>query len=287
MRIEDLDGPRIKPGSVESVLAILDWLGLAWSGETMIQSMDLEPYRKAMRALASDRLVYSCDLTRREIEEAASAPHSPHSPNTAATSSSEQTPYPACLRPKSLPDRFDSGSENSNWRIVVSDEPIAYRDDFAGEQEFRLQLTCGDFVVWTKRGQPSYQLAVVVDDAGQGVTDIVRGDDLLESAARQLHLINVLALAPTPRYVHLPLVVGSDGRRLAKRHGDTRIETYREMGVPVERIVGLIAYWSGVQASRKPMSTDEFTAGFRLDLVPHEPVVCTADDHAWLLGERT
>src|SRR5690606_23449738 len=131
----------------------------------------------------------------------------------------------------------------------------------------------GDFVIWTKRAQPAYQLAVVVDDHRQGVTDAIRGDDLLDSAARQLLRYRALGYAPAPAQMHLPLVVGDDGRRLAKRHGDTRVEHYRALGVPAERVVGLIARWSGVQEDRAPMSADEFVGAFNIERLPRAAAV--------------
>ena len=121
-------------------------------------------------------------------------------------------------------------------------EAIALTDEIAGPLLHRPFDEVGDFVVWTKRGVPAYQLAVVVDDARQHVSDVVRGDDLLPSAGRQTLLYRALDHT-SPRWWHVPLVLGEDGRRLAKRHGDTRLATYRDAGVPPERIVGLLAGW--------------------------------------------
>jgi len=144
----------------------------------------------------------------------------------------------------------------------------------------------GDFVVWTKRGAPSYQLAVTVDDARQGVTEIVRGDDLLTSAARQLLLWSLLAdnlgWGPPPGQTHLPLVRGEDGRRLAKRHGDTRLTQYRELGVPPEAVIGLLAEWSGVPGQRRAMTTRAFCRGFDPGTMPRDAVTFTQEHDAWL-----
>jgi glutamyl-tRNA synthetase len=155
-------------------------------------------------------------------------------------------------------------------------------DRVAGERAFRPCDTVGDFVIWTKRDLPAYQLAVVVDDARQGVTDIVRGDDLFESAARQRLIIEGLGLSHTPDHYHLPLVRGEDGKRLAKRHGDTRVDTYLNGGVRPERLIGLLAAWSGVPGERRAMSAAEFRAGFDLAALPRYDVIFRPGDDAWL-----
>src|SRR5690606_18392185 len=176
------------------------------------------------------------DLTRREIEVAASAPHEP--PNLGETPADEpgrENRFPPHLRPPIHPRAFED--DQTNWRFLTPDGAVTFHDRFRGDVQGTPADTIGDFVIWTKRAQPSYQLAVVVDDARQGVTQVVRGDDLLDSAARQIFLYQALELAPRPVYTHLPLVVGPDGRRLAKRHGDTRIDTYRAHGVPSTALI--------------------------------------------------
>jgi glutamyl-tRNA synthetase len=125
---------------------------------------------------------------------------------------------------------------------------------------------------------------VVVDDHRQGVTQVIRGDDLLESTARQLLIYRALGYAPEPTYTHLPLVRGSDGRRLAKRHGDTRLDTYRSRAVRPERIIGLVAYWSGVLHAPKELSATEFRDGFNLHTMSREPITYSPEHEAWLLG---
>jgi glutamyl-tRNA synthetase len=142
-------------------------------------------------------------------------------------------------------------------------------------------------VIWTRRGQPSYQLAVVVDDHRQGVTQVVRGDDLLDSAARQILLYRLLAFGPEPTYTHLPLVLGTDGRRLAKRHGDTRIDHYRESGVPARAVIGLLAAWCGLipAGQPEPMTAPEFADRFDLTNMPPGPVTFTPEDDQWLRSQ--
>lgn len=272
LRIEDLDGPRIKPGAAEATVETLRWLGMDWDEGPIVQSDNLEPYRAAMRLLAGRGLAYPSELTRTQIEAAASAPQEGVS----------ESVFPASLRPEVTAGSFDR--EETNWRLVVEDKPVRFADAFAGPQEHHPARTIGDFVIWTKRAQPAYQLAVVVDDHRQGVTQVVRGDDLLESAARQLLLYRALGLLPEPIYTHLPLVRGPDGKRLAKRHGDTRLETYRARGVRPSRVAGLLGAWCGItdREQRREMSAAEFLEGLDLTRMSADPIVMTPEDDAWL-----
>ena len=169
------------------------------------------------------------------------------------------------------------------YRVQVSPEPVGFVDEFAGPQQIDLAGECGDFVIFKNDGGAGYQLAVVLDDASDGVTDVVRGDDLLDSAARQLLLHDLLGIAAAPHYWHLPLVVGPEGRRLAKRHGDTRLSHYRQLGVPPERILGLVGYWSGLLPERKPATLAELGDAFDISSAPTAPVVMTPADEAFLL----
>ncbi|MCL4220154.1 MAG: hypothetical protein KJZ65_02170 [Phycisphaerales bacterium] len=270
LRIEDLDSPRVKPGAIEQTIDLLAWLGMDWDQGPLVQSHDLEPYRHAMRSLAGRGLAYSCELTRGQIEDAASAPQE----------GVHETRFPKELRPPLRPVRFDR--ESTNWRFVCPEEVVEFVDEFRGPTRVLPSAEVGDYVIWTRRGQPSYQLAVVVDDHRQGVTRVVRGDDLLGSAGRQLLLYRALGLRPEPSYCHLPLVRGSDGRRLAKRHGDTRLTAYRQQGVPAERIIGLIARWCGIIEKPEPMSPEVFRRSLRIDRISCEDIVFSEEDERWL-----
>jgi glutamyl-tRNA synthetase len=137
-----------------------------------------------------------------------------------------------------------------------------------------LRQVGGDFVVWKSSGAPAYQLAVVVDDAAMGVTEVVRGDDLVPSTPRQLLLYEALGLTP-PRFAHVPLVVGPDGRRLAKRHGDTRLGALRRAGVRPEALVGLLAWSCGWLDRVEPITARDLLPSFRLDAIPRPPFVLT------------
>src|SRR5205823_12708693 len=134
----------------------------------------------------------------------------------------------------------------------------------------------GDFVVWKSVGTPAYQLAVVVDDADTGITEVVRGDDLVPSTPRQILLYRALGWEP-PRFAHVPLVVGEDGRRLAKRHGDTRLSALRDAGVSAEALVGLLAWSCGWQESAAPVAPRDLLPRFRLGAIPRRPFVLTAE----------
>ncbi len=270
LRIEDLDGPRIDPAASEAAIDTLRWLGIDWDIGPVFQSHDLRPYREAMEFLASRGLVYPSELSRKEIAEAASAPQE----------GSRETVFPASLRPREFPGAFTDPA--TNWRFATPPGIVEIEDAFMGPQRIEPALNIGDFVIWMRSGQPSYQLAVVVDDHRQGVTQVVRGNDLLDSAGRQVLLYRAMGLGPIPTYTHLPLVRGADGRRLAKRHGDTRLTTYRHRGVRAERIIALLARWCGI-SSGGSLSAAEFALALNLDTIDRSDVVFTPEDDAWLL----
>ncbi|MFI4898138.1 MAG: glutamate--tRNA ligase family protein, partial [Phycisphaerales bacterium JB059] len=185
LRIEDLDTPRVKPGAIEETIDTLRWLGLDWDEGPIIQSHHITRHADAMRHLAARGLVYPCELTRSQIEQAANAPHE----------GDREAPFPPALRPDRRPDTFDD--TGTNWRFIVEPGEVTFTDAFAGAHSADPALDVGDFVVWTKRACPAYQLAVLVDDFAQGVTQVVRGNDLLPSTARQILLARALG-PPTP-----------------------------------------------------------------------------------------
>lgn len=277
LRIEDLDGPRFKEGAAERAIELLGWLGLDWDEGPHFQRYDLAPYQEATARLADSRQIYSCRCTRKEIELASlSAPHGDQ----------HELHYPGTCRPKgdAAIDTDLLGTAGVAWRVRVPPGATTFVDAFCGAQEYDVGKTVGDFLVGTKLGLPSYQLAVVVDDARQGIDQVVRGDDLLSSTPRQMLLYKLLGLGPLPTYTHLPLAVGPDGNRLAKRHGDSRLEHYREKGIAAERIIGLLADWCGC-GPRREMTADEFLAAFDLANLPAEQVTFSPADEAWLTGK--
>src|SRR5207302_3307426 len=158
------------------------------------------------------------------------------------------------------------------WRFRLGSVSPRFVDGFRGLTRLDLRQASGDFVVWKSAGTPAYQLAVVVDDAAQGVTEVVRGDDLVPSTPRQLLLYEALGLA-APSFAHVPLVVGPDGRRLAKRHGDTRLSALRDAGVRSEALLGLLAWSCGWWPRIEPVSARDLVSLFRLETLPHTPFV--------------
>jgi len=274
LRIDDLDSPRVKPGADAQAIEMLRWLGLDWDGPIAYETRNLEHYAVALEKLAAGGWIYPCRCTRSQIAAAAmSAPHVDE----------HELRYSGTCRPtQQVACEFQANLPGAAWRLRVPDKDFEFSDGILGQQSWNVQQLVGDFLVTNKQGAAAYQLAVVIDDALQGVTDVVRGADLLGSTPRQIWLHELLGYQP-PNYWHVPLLVGPDGQRLAKRHGGFRLEEYRSLGVPVERVIGLIAWWSGCGELR-PQSLAEFVAGFRLERLPREPIVFRACDHEWLVG---
>jgi len=276
LRVEDLDGPRVKAGAAQRMLEELAWLGLRWSGPVVYQTARQAAYEAALRRLTEAGAAYPCTCSRKDAQLAASAPH--------AEDGSVAYPNTCRGRYATAEEAAAVAGRPAAWRLRVDGEAVRFADEFVGPQVFDLARTCGDFVVWRGEGLAAYQLAVVVDDAEAGVDAVVRGDDLLESAARQIVLRRLLGLSPEVRYWHLPLVVGADGRRLAKRHGDTRLAAYRQAGATAERILGLLGYWCGLLERRREASMGELLEPFELGRLSHKPVVFVREDDEFLRG---
>ncbi len=288
MRMEDLDHPRVKPETVGQVYEDLRWLGLDWdepvdeSGNlaAYVQSERLEYYRQAFNELKGKGLLYPCRCSRKDIEESQSAPHERGTGRLTAEEQKELY-YPGFCREKSIeqPDNpADCSDEKAPaWRFRVDPGTTRFDDVFCGVCESDVSVWSGDFVVARNLSAPSYQLAVVVDDAAMGVTEVVRADDLLLSTHRQLKLYKSLVLNP-PAFLHVPLVVGTDGRRLAKRHGDTRISEIRRCGTSPESVIGWLAYTCGWCEFGAQISAKELIRQFRLDTISIEPYVVGASD---------
>jgi glutamyl-tRNA synthetase len=271
LRIEDIDSPRIKPGAAEGACADLRWLGLDWDAGPVVQTERLALYESALERLRRQERVYPCTCTRADVERAASAPHLEH----------EGPVYPGTCAGRRAADAAALGDRPYCWRFRVPQQTPAFVDRFRVPTHLDLRALGGDFVVWkaARAGLPStpaYQLAVVLDDADGGVTEVVRGDDLVPSTPRQLLLYEALGLRP-PRFVHVPLVVGPDGRRLAKRHGDTRLAALRTAGVRPEALLGLLAWSCGWLDRVRPISAAELVPLFRLEAIPPRAFVLTPD----------
>lgn len=269
-RLEDLDGPRKKIETMQQSIDVLQWLGLDWDGDVLIQSEGLKSCKEARDVLISQKLAYHCNLTRSQIDSVVSAPHQ-----------TEKSPI-SSLRPIDIPaHNSNRGSCNStNWRFAASCSNVTVHDQLAGDSSFH---TSTDFVIWTKNDSPSYQLAVVVDDHRQGVTDVIRGRDLLESAAWQEELYAAFGWE-VPRWWHLPLIIGADGKRLAKRHGDSRLTTYRERNISPEQIIGLISKWCNIQNDLQPMDLQTFCTNLDYTNLRSKTIEFTKEEERWLLN---
>ncbi|MBK5273461.1 MAG: tRNA glutamyl-Q(34) synthetase GluQRS [Desulfuromonadales bacterium] len=201
LRIDDLDAPRQVAGMSDDILRTLECFGLLWDGDITWQSRHRDAYAQAFERLNRQGLIYPCGCSRKEIAQAASAPHP----------EDDAIPYPESCR-----DGMRPGGAIRSWRVRVADEETCFDDLRRGYVCQNLAMGCGDFVLRRGDGEFAYQLAVVVDDALTGVTQVVRGDDLLSSTPRQIYLQRLLGL-PQPAYCHLPLVTGPGGSKLSKR----------------------------------------------------------------------
>ena len=230
LRNDDLDVARCRPEFVEAFVEDLHWLGLTWQEPVITQSERLPLYRAALARLHAAGLIYPCHRSRRELAEAASAPHE--------DGLNDEPIYPIEWRPApEAPVTPLSEPTDCNWRFRVPDgEVVAFDDALAGPQSAVAGRDFGDFLVWRKDDLPSYQLACAVDDGELGITEVVRGEDLIKSTFRQLLLLRALAL-PIPDYAHTPLVTDETGQRLAKRHDALSLRALRESGTtPAELI---------------------------------------------------
>ena len=224
-RNEDLDPQRCKPEFRQTTLEDLHWLGLRWEEPVMHQSERMAHYRTAFEQLRDSGHLFPCDCSRRDIREATAAPHSedgdPIYPGTCRGRSSSPIPQPA-------PDY--------NWRFRVPEgEVVKFTDGHFGPQQFVAGTDFGDFPVWQKNNLPSYQLAVTLDDATMGITEVVRGADLLVSTARQLLLYRALGLQG-PKFFHCELLCDENGERLAKRHDALSLRELRAQGKTPEAL---------------------------------------------------
>ena len=263
MRIEDLDHPRDKPGAAAQAVEDLRWLGFDWD-EEYVQSERRDFYRDALRRLVDGGLAYPCVCTRRDVEVAQSAPHD-----------GEQLRYPGTCRDRfaTWEDAFAAKGTAPCWRFRTPSHAVVEFDDvFAGLFRQDVRETLGDFPLARDPDGAGYTLAVVVDDAAMGVTEVVRGDDLLATTPAHILLQRALGL-PTPEYCHVPLVVGRDGRRLAKRHGDTRISSYRKAGLHPEEIIGRLATTCGWAEDGECIRLDALLPRFDLGTIPRAPIM--------------
>ena len=280
LRTEDLDATRARPEAAEGTIADLRWLGLDWNegpdvggpSAPYVQSQRPEAYRTCLQTLIRNERVYPCTCTRTDIERAASAPHP----------EDEGPTYPGTCSGRSVRDADALGDRPFAWRFRVPSGPVSWRDRILGEISIDPARLGGDFVVGRSGGGPSYQLAVVHDDATMGVSEVIRGDDLVASTPRQILLYRALGWEP-PAFGHVPLAIGEDGRRLAKRDGSIKLATLREAGVDPARLVGWIARSCGWAEGEESGPPSAWIDRFDLNRIPRAPWVVSRE----ALGELT
>jgi glutamyl-tRNA synthetase len=281
MRMEDLDRNRVQPGLADRILDDLIWLGIDWDEGPDLggpfapyeQWARRERYSAAFERLRREGLLYPCFCSRKEIAAAASAPQSP----------GDELRYPGSCRgidPEAGRRRVESGARHA-WRLRVGErERPVFADTVRGSWGTDQSSPPGDFVVFRSDGVPAYQLAVVVDDAEMKIDEVVRGDDLLPSTARQLLLYRALGWEP-PVFGHVPLLLGSDGVRLAKRHRGVTLRELRESGFGPEQVVGRLARAVGLRPRPDPVSAADLVDGFALERVPPAPDGIVIDPSRW------
>ena len=259
LRIEDLDPDRCRAEYAEVLKDDLRWLGLDWDREQTPQSLRTEAYAAAFGKLEAEALIYPCYCTRTELH-AASAPHA----------SDGRLLYGGACRNLTAAQR-SAMTKKPAFRVKVPDKTYGFTDGLQGWFSENLMEDCGDFIIRRADGVYAYQLAVVVDDADGGITEVVRGMDLLDSTPRQLYLYDLLGLTP-PEFYHVPLLVAPDGRRLSKREKDLDLGALRDRYSP-EELLGRLAYLAGVQDTPCAASAKELAAVFAWERVKKTPIV--------------
>lgn len=284
LRIEDIDSPRVKPWARQATLDDLRWLGLDWDEgpdiggphAPYVQTERLASYREALSRLVDAEQVYPCDCSRSEIAAAASAPHE----------SIDGPVYAGRCRQRTTADAQTLDPSSFAWRFRASDRMREWHDGVAGHQACNVAQSLGDFIVAQGDGTPAYQLAVVVDDWQMGVNEVIRGRDLIPSTFRQLELIEALHWSP-PTYFHVPLMVGVDGRRLAKRHGDTRISWFRQAGIGPQKLWGYLAWSAGLIDRVTSVEPEELVSVWQAASLTSQPTIVDLPEVLAQLREST
>ncbi len=294
LRIEDIDKPRCKPEYTQAAIEDLHWLGLSCDNQRTgagpvrrslgevgsasegpmppvpleyIQSTRTELYRQHLTQLIQQHQAYPCTCTRKDIEEASSAPHG-----------DEGAIYPGTCRGRwkdAKQAKAETGREPA-WRFAWDGPPVKFRDEVQGEVTVDPKAL-GDFVLWRRDDLPSYQLAVTVDDALQGVTQVLRGRDLRTSTARQLALYEALGLPAPKQWAHVPFLQDA-GRRMAKRDGDLSIKSLRESGAEASKLIGYLAWSAGVTKANKPAAAIDLVDSFNIAHVGSDDFELSAFD---------
>lgn len=283
LRVEDLDATRVRAGADLGAIDDLRWLGLDWDegpdvggrSAPYLQSQRLPLYQIALERLKAGERIYPCTCTRADIARAASAPHV----------EDEGPSYPGTCAFRCVADADRLEGQAFAWRFRAPPGPVSWLDLFQGELAVDPSRVGGDFVVARDGHGPSYQLAVAADDAAMGVHQVVRGQDLIPSTPRQILLYLALGWKE-PTFGHLPLIVGPDGSRLAKRDGSIKLSTLREAGVNPRSLVGWLARSLGLTDQDGPRKPADLVGSYSPARVPARPFALTTADLAALIAGR-
>lgn len=259
LRIEDLDPARSKAEYAQGIMDDFRWLGLLWDRRATDQSKRGEAYAAALRQLGQMNLIYPCYCSRDQLH-AASAPHA----------SDGRVIYAGTCR-NLTPEQRAVMTKKPALRIRLPDREISFRDGLQGKVTMNLQREFGDIILRRADGVAAYQLAVVVDDGTEGVTEVVRGRDLLSSTPVQLYLYELLGLTP-PRFYHVPMLLAPDGRRLSKRNRDLDFGYLRQHFSP-EEIIGLLGHLAGLMERWEPVSARELACDFSWSRVKQSDII--------------
>ena len=239
LRIEDHDRGRARPEYIESIYDDLEWFGFRWDSQS-IQSERDEFYRKALETLEKQGLVYPCYCSRKQLEE--------ENPK----SETGEIVYQGKCRTSTAPT-----DTPHNLRVIVPDKVITWHDMRLGDFSENPKLQCGDFPIRDREGQWTYQFAVCVDDIEEGITYIVRGEDIRSSTARQIALMRLLGRETPPLYLHHPLIVDPAGKKLSKRERAHSIRQDRDAGISPEILLGRVCHKAGFQEADTPLSLEK------------------------------
>ena len=255
LRIEDIDPGRSRQAYADLLMDDLDWLGLSWDGRPVYQSQRSDIYEHYYEKLRQQGLTYLCYCTRADLL-ATQAPHE----------SDGRVVYKGTCR--HLPPQHGRAAAT---RLIVPDESIVFQDGHYNTMAVNLAEQVGDFIIRRKDGAWAYQLVVVVDDALMGVTEVVRGRDLLLSSPQQMYIARLLEF-PSPSFIHLPLLCNTSGQRLSKRDSSLDMGSLRQRYTAAE-IIGKLAYVAGLQPEPSPVTPTELVSNFTWDKVPRQDIV--------------
>lgn len=269
LRLEDIDPVRCREEYSQKILEDLAWLGLTWDGAPLRQSERSHVYEEALNKLQAQGRVYPCFCSRKDLRSLASAPHG------GAEIGDAGVPYPGTCRnlaPELVKERLAKG-QKAALRLRCPDLRLNFLDLVQGPQESSALDTGGDFALRRSDAVWAYQLATALDDAQSGITQVVRGRDILASTPRQILILRLLDL-PAPEYAHIPLLLDTRGERLAKRHQSLSLQSLKTRGVRPQAIIGLLGKLAGLNPAGLPCTPAELIPAFDYARLPREDLCC-------------